>query len=175
MRYIYSQCHFAKEQHERRDAVKRQFVPVVSGGNPAAGGGNGLHGNRQLQLGFKCPQGASIKYVSADFADKQSYGSADKGGGGQKIRKFCGRTLWKPPYGDNRSENDVMRNYRYVKIMSRCAISRVSEQKGCELGQLCYFGTNVNPLRFPTRLLQDSKSSFSPFFGLEKLPYMKSV
>ena len=37
MRYIYSQCHFAKEQHERRDAVKRQFVPVVSGGNPAAG------------------------------------------------------------------------------------------------------------------------------------------
>ena len=36
MRHIYPQCHFVKEQHERRDAVKRQFVTVVNGGNPAA-------------------------------------------------------------------------------------------------------------------------------------------
>ena len=47
-------------------------------------------------------QGAAIKYVrteggegvqkSADFADKQSYRSADKGGRGSKNPKICGRT-----------------------------------------------------------------------------------
>ena len=50
---------------------------------------------------FSWHKWAYIKYVrtegggvqkSADYADKQSYRSADKRGGGPKIRKFCGRT-----------------------------------------------------------------------------------
>ena len=35
---------------------------------------------------------------SANFADQQSYRSADKGGGGPKSRKFCGRPLFQPDF-----------------------------------------------------------------------------
>ena len=152
MRHIYPQCHFVKEQHERRDAATNDNLLLLSmEAILRRRCGNGLHGNRQLQLGFKCP------------------------------------------YGYQRSENDVMGNQRDVKIMSRSVISRIFKQKGCEFymrdptskiksceifsknrslrksdhSQLRYFQTYVNPKWFPTRLLQDSKSSFSPFFGLD--------
>ena len=59
MRQIYTLSAILQKSNmnERRDAVKRQFVTVVRVEAILRRGGNGLHGNRRLQLGFKCPYG----------------------------------------------------------------------------------------------------------------------
>ena len=63
--------------------------------------------SRQVEAEATSSKGASSKYVcheggegvqkSADFADKQSYRSADKGGGGPKIQKFLLTYLMEAP------------------------------------------------------------------------------
>ena len=51
---------------------------------------------RGLPLSTSAPRGEGVKKL-ADFEDKQSYRGADKGGGGPKSQKFCGRPLWMVP------------------------------------------------------------------------------